>query len=157
MREAAERMTRCGYFPVFSVILGLPGETPEDVARTTKLVKFLDTQRAVVFPIFYEPVLPEERQAGQWFDLSKMRADHLELYTTCYEINFRQVPRLYWDNQRAGGVSWMKRTVIQMLGRVEVRSWRRNFARVRKQIERRASAPPDGERVAKVESAAARS
>jgi hypothetical protein len=117
----------------------------------------LGTQRAVVFPVFYEPVLPEERQAGQRFDLSKMRADHLELYTTCYEINFRQVPRLYWDNQRAGGVSWMKRMVIQTLGRVEIRSWRRNFARVRKQIDRRVSTSPGDKRVAGIETAAARS
>lgn len=142
VKEATERMTRSGFFSVFSVILGLPGETPDDVARTLKLVRYLGTQRAVVFPIFHEPVLFDDPKRGQSFNLDVMRADHLELYTTCYEINFKWVPRLYWDNQRAGGVAWWKRALIQMLGKAEVYSWRRNFARTRKQISTRTISLP---------------
>jgi radical SAM superfamily enzyme YgiQ (UPF0313 family) len=139
VKTAADRLTRAGFFSVFSVILGLPGETPEDIARTLKLVRFLATQRAVVFPIFHEPVRFENPRYGESFRLAQMRSDHLELYTACYEINFRWVPRLYADNQRAGGVPWWKRAVIQALGKTEVHSWRRNFARTRKQISTRAA------------------
>jgi len=134
VREAAERMTRNGFFSVFSIILGLPGETPDDVARTLRLVKYLATKRAAVFPIFYEPILTDEIRTGQRFTLKKMRADHLELYKTCYEINFKLVPRLFWDNQRAGGVSWTKRVLMQILGRSEILSWRRTFRTIHKQI-----------------------
>jgi hypothetical protein len=63
-----------------------------------------------------------------------MREDHLDLYRTCYEINFKGVPGLFVDNQRAGGVSWFKRTAMQALGKVEVFSWRRTFKKVARQI-----------------------
>jgi hypothetical protein len=86
----------------------------------------------VIFPVFYEPVLPDEKR----FTLRNMTADHLGLYRTCYEANFKLVPRLIWDNQRAGGVSWAKRVLMQILGKSEIISWRRTFKTVRKKIEK---------------------
>ena len=134
VRQAAEKMTRCGFFSVFSLVLGLPGEQAEDVKRTLKQVEYLCTQRAVIFPIFHEPISPQARQAGQAFGIANMSLDHLALYTTCYEQNFRLVPKLYWDNQRAGGVGLAKRLAIQILGKNEVRAWRRKFKRTREAI-----------------------
>ena len=133
--ETAERMTRNDYFGVYSLVLGLPGETGDDVARTLKLVKFLERQNAVVFPVFYEPYLAEE--AGKRFTLETMRREHLELYRTCYEINFRKVPLLFWDNQRCGGVSWAKRAIMRLLGKGEIIQWRGAFKRVGRQIDAR--------------------
>jgi hypothetical protein len=130
-------MNRCGFFPVFSIVLGLPGETPADVAATLELVRDLRRQRAVIFPVFYEPVSPEDISATKRFTLETMTPQHLELYRTCYEINFERVPRLFWDNQRAGGVPWAKRTLMQLLGRGEVHTWRRAFRKLDKEL-----APP---------------
>jgi len=137
VRETAERMTRNGFFSVFSIILGLPGETPDDIARTLNLVKYLGTKHAVIFPIFYEPLSVEEVRENRGFALADMRFDHLQLYRTCYEINFKAVPRLFWDNQRAGGVPWIKRILMRLLGRCEIASWRRNFRKLGRQIENR--------------------
>lgn len=134
VRQAADKMTACGFYCVFSIILGLPGETPQDVDRTLKLVEYLASRRGVIFPIFYEPIPDRGIIRDRRFDLSQMRADHLALFSRCYEINFKRVPKLFWDNQRAAGVSWLKRATMQMLGKTEVWSWRRTFSRVGKQI-----------------------
>ena len=137
VRQTADRLTRTGFFPVFSIILGLPGETPDDVDRTRRLVAHLATRRVAVFPVFYEPVGVGEPADGEPFGIPAMTEQHLDLYTACYEINFKWIPRLYWDNQKAGGVGPLKRLLVQVLGRAEVRSWRRNFARVRRRIAQR--------------------
>jgi radical SAM superfamily enzyme YgiQ (UPF0313 family) len=133
--EAVARMNRTGFFPVISVILGLPGEQPSDVAATLKLVQKLSSQEVVVFPIFYEPILPREILARQRFSREDMRPDHLELYRTCYEINFKRVPKLFYDNQRAGGVPWLKRAALQVMGRAEILNWRTTFRRLAKQLQ----------------------
>ena len=140
VREAADKMARAGFFCVFSVILGMPEETPDDVVWTLRLVKDLTAGPAIVFPIFYEP-LPHEIAAGaRRFTPEAMTREHLDLFAACYEVNFEKVPRLYWDNQRAGGVSWFKRVLIQALGRTEVVSWRRTFRRTRRRIAARQGA-----------------
>ncbi|MCY2930807.1 MAG: hypothetical protein NTV86_15180 [Planctomycetota bacterium] len=134
VEQTASRMAAAGFFPVFSVILGLPGETPADVAATLSLVRRLARGRVVIFPIFHEPF---QAGAGEAFRVASMRAEHLELYTTCYELNFRNVPAMFADNQRSGGVSWFKRTLVQALGRGEIHAWRKNFRRVGRQIAER--------------------
>ncbi len=140
VHESVDRLQQAGFFPVLSLILGLPGETPDDVARSLRLVQQVSKKRAVVFPVFHEPVRFADERYGESFRKEAMRLDHLELYTTCYEINFRWVPRLYADNQKAGGVPWWKRSLVQALGKLEVRDWRNNFRRVRQEILRRNAA-----------------
>lgn len=148
VRQTASRVSEAGFLPLFSVVLGLPGETPADVAATKELVGDLSKRAAAVFPIFYEP-LPGRGSApgsppseGGRFDVSSLRDDHLDLFTACYEMNFRWIPRLFADNQRAGGVGWTRRIMLQCLGRGQVFLWRRSFRRLRRQIASRGEGRP---------------
>jgi radical SAM superfamily enzyme YgiQ (UPF0313 family) len=131
VRRVAGMVSQAGFFPVFSFVLGLPGETPEDVRRTLKLVGDLSQRPASIFPIFYEP-LPG-RGADDRFGLSALSSEHVELLAACYESNFRWVPRLFQDNQRAAGASWARRAIFQCLGRIQVPLWRLRFRSLRKQ------------------------
>ncbi len=147
VRETVDRTTRCGFFPVVSVLLGMPGETPDDVMATLELVRDLAAKNAVIFPIFYEPMASGAEADRQRFTLAKMTLEHLELYRTCYEQNFKMVPKLFWDNQRAGGVSWVRRAFMQTLGHGEVMTWRRTFRRLRRQMDRSISTVVEKEQV----------
>jgi len=130
VRDAVSRLDCAGFFPVLSIIIGLPHETGEDLARTFRLVKDMAKKRAAVFPVFYEPLSRDEKP----FTLKEMRSDHLELYAQCYEINFKWVPPMFWDNQRAGGVSWRRRALMRILGKTEIRTWRKTFSTLRKEM-----------------------
>jgi radical SAM superfamily enzyme YgiQ (UPF0313 family) len=143
VRQAASRLTEAGFFSVFSIILGLPGETPDDVRRTLRLVNDLSSRRAVIFPIFHEPLTSGQRGSGpgatpevRRFTRTDLSPEHLQLFRTCYEINFHWVPRLFWDNQRAAGVGLAKRVLGQALGRGEVLMWRRNFKKLDKETRK---------------------
>ncbi|MEN6549366.1 MAG: hypothetical protein ABFE07_25250, partial [Armatimonadia bacterium] len=50
---------------------------------------------------------------------------HWQLLQEAYEFNFRWVPRLYADGQKAAGVSAARRMLIQALGKGNVVMWRR--------------------------------
>jgi hypothetical protein len=135
VRAAAAKVAEAGFFPVFSFVLGLPGETPENLRRTVTLVRDLSMRPASIFPIFYEP-LPGRGEAGR-FGVSAMLPAHLEILRWGYEANFQWVPPLFTDNQRAAGVGWTRRTVFQLLGLCQVPLWRRRFRWFEKQIARR--------------------
>ncbi len=135
--DAVHRLNESGFYPVVSLVLGLPGETPSDVARTSGLVDKLTQFRCAVFPVFHEPI-----HGGRRFHVGLMRLDQFELFQQCYQLNFSRIPEVFRDNQRAGGVHWLKRGIVQVMGRGEVLLWRRRFRKLRRALEKQASAVP---------------
>jgi len=123
--ETCRRVVRAGFFPFISVILGLPGETPDDVRKTVRLIERLYHEKLCVFPIFHAPVLPEH---GKPFTIADMTPDHWRLFRLGYELNFKWIPKMYWDNQVGAGAGISKRLFIQMTGRLQTLQWKAKFA-----------------------------
>ena len=114
-----ERLIVAGYFPFVSLMLGLPGETDEDLARTQEWVNQFRHARLAIFPLVYAPIdgskPPEPRN---------LTARHWQLVRSCYRLNFRWLPRLYWDNQRGAGVPIWRRSILRLLGAGQVAQWK---------------------------------
>ncbi len=117
------RLCRAGFFPLLSLLLGLPGEREEDVRATLAWVRALSGERIAIFPVLYAPI---DGSAGP--RASDLTRAHWELIRSCYRLNFRWVPRMYWDNQAAAGVPVGRRLLVQVLGRGQVVQWQSLFA-----------------------------
>ena len=121
--EQVRRLCRAGFLPMVSIIVGLPGETPADVEETLAWVESLAGEPVAVFPELHAPVDGATPVASN--DLTPL---HWRLIRACYRLNFKWVPRMYWDSQRASGVGLPKRCLIQALGLGQTALWKALFA-----------------------------
>ena len=119
----ARRLTRNGFFPLISLLMGMPGEQESDIDATIEWVHDLLDDRVAIFPMFYAPIDPDEPTFG----VEDMSPAHWRLFRTCYRLNFKWVPRLAWDNEAAAGVPFWKRLLIQTLGRGQIVWWKMLF------------------------------
>lgn len=122
--EQLRRLCRAGFTPMASLVVGLPGETPAEVGETLEWVRSMREEPLTIFPVLYAPVRgeapvrPEGLTRLQW-----------QLIRECYELNFRGVPVMYWDDQSAAQVGLGKRLALQGLGKGQVVQWRWLLAR----------------------------
>lgn len=112
------RLCRAGFFPMASIVIGLPGETTEDTRRTLEWVESVAAERLAVFPVLYAPIDGRPPVTARSLTRSQWR-----LIKTCYKLNFKWIPRMYWDNQRAAGAGLTRRLVMRALGYGQIALW----------------------------------
>lgn len=117
------RLCRIGFLPMVSLVVGLPGESDADIAKTLNWVKAMADLRITIFPVLYAPI--DGTKALRVSDLTR---SHWGLIKESYKQNFRWIPKMYWDNQKAAGVSAARRLLLQVLGRGQVLQWNALFA-----------------------------
>lgn len=121
--EQVLRLERAGFFPLVSLVLGMPGETADGVRQTLEWVRQLEGHKAAVFPVFYAPVNGRDTA----FTREDMIDLHWKLFRTCYRLNFRWVPRICWDNQGQAGVGFPRRLAMQAMTRAGKFWWKSLF------------------------------
>jgi len=117
------RLCRAKFFPMASLVIGLPGENDEHLQETLAWVESLRNERIAVFPVLYAPV-----DGTQPLDPRTLRPLHWALIKACYRLNFRWVPWFYRDNQAAAGVSRVRRVALQLMGYGQILQWKTLFA-----------------------------
>jgi radical SAM superfamily enzyme YgiQ (UPF0313 family) len=125
------RLGAAGFLPLVSLVLGLPGEQEEDARRALAWVEQISDLPVTVFPVLYAPV--DGRPPLTAADLNET---HWRLLQASYRLNFRWIPRMYWDNQQAAGVPASRRIVLQALGKGQVAQWTWLLGRHRRRSRR---------------------
>lgn len=123
--QQVRRLVAAGFFPFASLLLGLPGETPAQVAATAAWTESLLRDRALagrlgVFPLFYAPLdgaSPPRPTRAHW-----------RLLAACWREDFPRMANLYAAQQRAAGVPTSRRALTALLGRAQAMQWRGLFA-----------------------------
>ncbi len=80
-----------------TIILGLPGETPDDVKQTTELIRALRPCRSLIVPLFFTPMETTRLEYARGFYKEDLTPRHHELLATCWNHNLDWLPAL-WAN-----------------------------------------------------------
>ncbi|MEM2672627.1 MAG: hypothetical protein QXF20_03430, partial [Candidatus Hadarchaeales archaeon] len=96
--------------PCSTLVMGLPGETPEDVERTRELVERLKEFKSLIVPLFFVPLsfLSGER----FFTAKDMREEHWKLYAACLKHDFKWIKELARDHFKDSRIKRMMMGIL---------------------------------------------
>jgi len=92
IREGMKLLNDNYYFVANTIVVGLPGETDDDVRETIELIKSLDGMACVVAPLLYT----DYHNPVNTISAKKMTKLQWELYYRCWYLNARTVARWIW-------------------------------------------------------------
>ena len=101
-------LDRNHWIPCATLIMGLPGETENDVDQTLELLKKIDGYRSLIVPLFF--VATGELNNGERsFTVDQMTKAHTQLFLDCWEHNLKWSPDIIND--------WAARSIRNPLAR----------------------------------------
>ncbi len=90
--ESFKTLSENNWVAAGTVLMGLPGETEDDVRKTIELIENLKDYRSLIVPLSY--VSPE---TGKSFNIMDAPECYTELFKKSWEHNFRWMDSLYND------------------------------------------------------------
>lgn len=120
------------WLPVASLVLGLPGETEEDVALTTELVESLKGSIGLMLPLFFTPIGETRLGNAKGFGKDQARPEHWELVGTCLEYNLchlKALHRYYSERMTAGLCQHLALHGINLLSDYALKKYLRRMKR----------------------------
>lgn len=115
--EAHKLLTENHWISCSTLLMGLPGEKPDDVVKTRELVERLGEFRSLIVPLFFVPLggLGSEKSFG----VKDLLPEHWQLMAACMRHNFKWIDDLakdYFRNHRLRG-TFHKNIIIGLLRR----------------------------------------
>jgi radical SAM superfamily enzyme YgiQ (UPF0313 family) len=105
------------WVPVNTMILGLPGETPEDIRKSIELVQNLSNYRSLIIPLYFVPI-GALKGTHRFFRTKDMRAEHWQLLAACLRHSIRWSYTLAGENLSMIQMSWWKKATIKQIIRI---------------------------------------
>jgi radical SAM superfamily enzyme YgiQ (UPF0313 family) len=93
--EAMRVMKKHKWYPVTTLISGLPDENLEDIEKTMQLIKKLKDYPALYIPLFFVPMSMTSLRGRESFIASNMRREHWDLMMTCWDHNLKYIYKMY--------------------------------------------------------------
>lgn len=106
------------WLPVASLVLGLPGESAEDVIKTIELVESLKDYTGLMLPLFFTPMSETKLGGIRGFCRDRALPEHWELVGLCLEYNLhhlRSLHRYYSERMTAGPLVQAALTGISLI------------------------------------------
>ncbi|MFQ6060930.1 MAG: B12-binding domain-containing radical SAM protein, partial [Thermoplasmata archaeon] len=93
--EAMKVMKKHKWYPVCTLISGLPEEEVEDIRMTIDLIKKLEGFPALYIPLFFVPMAMTSLRDREAFIAEKMTTAHWDLMLTCWDHNLKYIYSMY--------------------------------------------------------------
>jgi radical SAM superfamily enzyme YgiQ (UPF0313 family) len=92
VREAFKLLSDCNWVTCGTLVMGLPGERPEDVGKTLELVMDLRPHKTLIVPLFFVPL--GDLREDAFFRPNAMCSEHWMLFAECIEHDFHWISAL---------------------------------------------------------------
>ncbi len=97
VESAFSIMHEHNWIPAATLIVGLPGETEDDVIKTIELVERLREYRSLIVPLIFIPMEVCALRRERSFAMKNLKDYHYELMTVCMDHDVHWVDRLFRD------------------------------------------------------------
>lgn len=94
------------WVPCDTLIMGLPGEKPEDISDTIELVEDIRKYKSLIVPLFFVPIGTLTNK--KFFKTKDMLPEHWQLLACCINHNFTWLYELADISLKAAGLSRVK-------------------------------------------------
>ncbi len=115
VRQAFQVLDDNDWVPCATLILGLPGETGDDVMKTMELLDDLSDKDFFIVPLMFVPLGMSEDE--EFFSRDDMLPEHWQLLAECIKKDFDVVPRLIDDISKMGDINVFKKYGYQLMRR----------------------------------------
>ena len=115
VEQAFGIMNDHGWVPCGTLILGLPGETEDDVMKTAELLDRLRDYKSFIVPLFFVPIGDSRLRDHDFFTPERLTDAHWEVIVKCVDHDLRWLPILYSEYARSVGHSPLIKLAIKVL------------------------------------------